>query len=932
MPSKVSLVKHLSKQDLEKAYETEKDSRVKERLYAILLLYEGKKVPDAASLVRRGISTIELWIRIWNQQGVGGLKTHFAGGPKPKLSKIEWDRIVEEIENKGMTIRDVAIYVNKTRRVNYTYKAVWRILRKERHLSYRKPHKANEKRPEDTEEISKKAMVNRAARESSPTLPEPVFVGRERELEELQRHLNSACEGKGSVVLVSGEAGAGKTRLLNEFVSAAKKKKEATLLTGRCVSNAADPYFPFIEAFNGYSKSSEESSHSQSKQQATQMGLNTSEHFDNDKYEVTAWLVNQNRSERSSIPEGLSPQVRKDLTFAVVTKSLVSLSEEKPVVLFIDDLHWADSASLSLLHYLARAVNSQRILVLAAFRSEELTADIEGRPHFLVEILRVLNREGLLKEIKLAGLNKSEISEIAENMLGGIVDPELVERLTVESQGNPFFVVESLRMLLKDRELYQEEGEWRLSVDTLGVPKKVKEIILRRLNVLNRNQRRTLNAASVIGEKFDAGLLAATLRQGSIDVLETLQVVSQSTALVCCEEGFFKFAHAMHREVIYEEIPEALRKGYHAEIAEIIERNSAGSKLFLSDIAYHYREAENKKRALKYALAAGQDAVIRFSNTEAVKHFTYVLRVVGEDKDFLVQRLSALEGLGDALSGNGMVNEAMGTFLALSSISSGVVRLRALRKALEASSFLGGTPSLTELVDRAEECSGADKLEYARVLRVRAQISLVRRFMPEVALKEAEEALQVFEDEASLPDLAYVLITLGATYGSLGQIENGIAAILRSLALLRELEDSRGQAEAHIIAGEYCFAGLANEMLAMFVAASKICDKIADTYRLAYSYSDLGWANEYAGKVSEALPLTLKALSFAGKTDSNLVKGMIFGSLVRQYTFLGDDELAEAYFKRMVALPEEVLSNMIIGDFSKAVYFAGRGRWDESTE
>ena len=242
-------------------------------------------------------------------------------------------------------------------------------------------------------------------------------------------------------------------------------------------------------------------------------------------------------------------------------------------------------------------------------------------------------------------------------------------------------------MLLKDRELYQEEGEWRLSVDTLGVPKKVKEIILRRLNALNLDQRRTLNAASVIGEKFDTDLVAAALRQGNIDVLETLHAISQSTALVFCKEDFFKFAHAMYREVIYEEIPEALRKGYHSEIAEIIEKTSDSSKLPLGDLAHHYREAGNEEKAIKYALTAGQDAVARFSNTEAINHFTYVLRVVGEDPDFRVQRLSALEGLGDALIGNGMVNEAMNTFSTLSSLGSGVVRLRALRKSLEASSF-----------------------------------------------------------------------------------------------------------------------------------------------------------------------------------------------------------------------------------------------------
>jgi transposase len=157
MPSKPSLVNHLSKDQLEEAYKSEKDARVKERLLAIILLYEGKKVPEAAALVRRCISTIELWISNWNRNGLEGLKTHFTGGPKPKVSTAEWDRIVAEIENKGMTINDVAQYVKDTRGACYTYKWVWDVLRRKRHLRYGKPYKINEKRPEDAEAILKKA-------------------------------------------------------------------------------------------------------------------------------------------------------------------------------------------------------------------------------------------------------------------------------------------------------------------------------------------------------------------------------------------------------------------------------------------------------------------------------------------------------------------------------------------------------------------------------------------------------------------------------------------------------------------------------------------------------------------------------------------------------------------------------------------------------
>jgi transposase len=156
MPRKLNLVKHVTKEDLEGRYRREKGTRVKERLQAILLLYEGKKTTDVASTVRRSRSTVENWISAWNGHGVDGLVPNFTGGPKPRMERSEWDSIVKEIEGKGMTLRDVKVYVKDTRGVHYTYATVWKALRKERKVRYGKAYKMNAKRPPDAEEILKK--------------------------------------------------------------------------------------------------------------------------------------------------------------------------------------------------------------------------------------------------------------------------------------------------------------------------------------------------------------------------------------------------------------------------------------------------------------------------------------------------------------------------------------------------------------------------------------------------------------------------------------------------------------------------------------------------------------------------------------------------------------------------------------------------------
>ena len=137
--------------------------------------------------------------------------------------------------------------------------------------------------------------------------------------------------------------------------------------------------------------------------------------------------------------------------------------------------------------------------------------------------------------------------------------------------------------------------------------------------------------ASVIGDVFDPELLGAVLNLDSLQVLETLNTISQFNSLVCSEDRFFRFDHAKSREVLYEEIRPPLRRGYHGRIAEIIEGNNQKFKeLSVSDLAYHYVQAGNKEKSVKYSLLAGQEALTKFSNSEAIKHFTYVLQTISE--------------------------------------------------------------------------------------------------------------------------------------------------------------------------------------------------------------------------------------------------------------------------------------------------------------
>ena len=770
-------------------------------------------------------------------------------------------------------------------------------------------------------------------------LIEPTLVGRKQELEKLNEYLSSAFDGKGKTVFVSGTAGSGKSRLVNEFLESIPEKK-ITILSGWCLSNAAIPYFPFIEAFDAYY-----SAYTVKEDNLERNNPKLYEDFGkypvySEELTIRDWLRGPKGSKNLK-SETHNPQIWKDLTFAVVTKALLAISSRKPTVVFVEDLHWADSASLSLIHYLTRAIASARVLFLATFRSEELNADSEGHPHPLVEVLRLMGRENLYNEIKLPDLSQDSVNNIAENMIGGKLDPEFAEKLSGESQGNPLFVVESLRMLSEHGSLVQENNRWFLSIDELGIPNKIRDVILRRLGTLKSSQRRVLDVASVIGEKFDVNLVAAVLNQDTLDVLETLNTISKATSLVCCQGECYKFDHAKSRETLYEEIPLPLKRAYHSRIAQKMESAGKDTKeLTVSNLAYHYVQSGNILKALKYSLEAGEDALARFSNTEAIKHFKYTLDTVSDAPEFANERTVAREGLGDSFFAKGLFEEALKAFELLgNSAESGIVRLRALRKAIVASRWRGDLLHSLELARKASEYASFDRLEYARVLMNKGWASCLRGNAKE-GLADFEDSLGVFEEEYSLADAACVL-TQAAFFGATlyeFQIEKSLRMGLRAIAIYEDLKDLRGQVEAYYFVGTVFYnCLLTDEAVQTYNKAIKLGEKIADYNHLAWLYLYLGLLFESIGSFEEASSMTAKGLEFAEKTDSFYVQSGLYANFVRHFAMLGDLTRAEEYNLKLNRLMQDVERAgsklaIALGKRTEAVFFAAKNQYEDANE
>jgi tetratricopeptide (TPR) repeat protein len=749
-------------------------------------------------------------------------------------------------------------------------------------------------------------------------LVDPVLVGREEELGELQDSLESVLLGKGKTIFISGKAGSGKTRLTNEFLKIIRKR-DITMLFGWCLSNTKLPYFPFIEAFS-------------SDIMGREGGMILSQPLG-----MKSWLSESYHVEKSNKSRTIIPQVWKDQAFTAVTRELLYLSSVKPLILVLEDMHWADSASLALLHYISRAILNEKILILATFRSEELGRDTTGRLHSLAETLNLIGREGLFREIQLANLDKDCVRGIAESMLGGKVSQELVEKLMKESQGNPLFIVEFLRMLSEHGSLIRKKGQWWFSVEKLGMPSKVKEVIMRRIGALRPDQRRVLDVASVIGDKFNPDLIAGVLSKDCLEILEVLDGILRATSLVRVQENNYMFDHPKFREVLYGEISSPLKQGYHERVAEQIENAKKDSKeISFSKLAYHYAQAGNQEKSVKNSLWAGQEALARFSNTEAIKHFKYVLELVANLDGLTVERNIAWEGLGDAYYANCMFEEAVKTFERLAKSETGTIRLRAYRKAMDAAWFKGPPSRMLQLVEKAEKYAALDRLERARVLRNkgRAYFSLGDF---KAALRAHEEGLRISKEEYSLPDMARNLAMTGGQRIMCGHdVKKGFGEIQRAISLLQELGNTRVELIARVNRNLFLHAvGLFQELDDEFNNMLNIGEKIGDFHSLTETSILMSEQFENLGNFEDAIALSLKALEYSHKTDIESLQHRIYAILTRQYARIGNLKKANHYFDILMKIPTKKLSYPTIAPWvtlAEAVLFAAKSQWKEANQ
>lgn len=508
---------------------------------------------------------------------------------------------------------------------------------------------------------------------------ESAFVGRGGELETLAASWAEAQAGRRRLALVAGEPGIGKTRLMSELALLAQR--EGTVLYAGCQEEALVSYQPFVEALRHYARSADVD------WSRIALGAGAGE---------LALLVPELAAalpEEAAAPAA-DPETRRYLLFEAVSTLLTEVSQRAPLLLVLDDLHWADRATLHLLRHTIRSSQEGSLLIVGAYRDAEI-----GPEHPLADLLADLRRDRLFDRVSLDGLDERGVSELIALHAGHAAPAALVGTVHEHTEGNPFFVEEVMRHLIETGVLFERGGRWTsaLTADEIGVPEGVRDVLGGRLGRLSEPCRGALAAAAVLGREFRFETLLAMDVADEEALIAALEEAVEAQLVVEASGGATHgFTHALVREALYGGLSGPRRQRMHARAAAALEATAGEPPI--AALAVQYRmagPAGDAEKAVAYSVQAGGEAAGVSAWEEAAAHWEGALAVMAAVDGRERERAELDLVLGDLL---GVAGDVGGQIACLEEALALFEGLGDVERTAQAHSRLGSAYSLIDSI------------------------------------------------------------------------------------------------------------------------------------------------------------------------------------------------------------------------------------------
>jgi DNA-binding SARP family transcriptional activator len=702
----------------------------------------------------------------------------------------------------------------------------------------------------------------RPAGEPAAQAARGAFVGRERELAQLMDGLDEACAGHGRLILLVGEPGIGKSRLAEVLIAEAKARG-TRVLVGRCwEAGGAPAYWPWVQSLRAHVRETDDST------LRSQLGAGAAE---------LAQIIPDLRARFPDLPEplGLESEGARFRLFDATAEFLRTVAESRPLVLVLDDLHAADAPSLLLLRFLARELGSTRILLVGAYRDVDPTP---GQP--LTEMLVEVAREPVTRRVELSGLSARDVAQYVELTASEIASSELVAGLHAETEGNPLFVGEIVRLLSVEGVPSESATEGRLAI-----PQSIRDVIARRLTHLSAECNRMLVLASVIGREFAIDMLARMAATSEDDLLDILD--GALTARVVAElpdgTGRLRFAHVLIRDTLYDDLTPTRRVRLHrlaVEALEALHGDEPGPHL--AQLAYHSLAGRDRDKGVRYAWRAGDRALALVAYEEAARLYRMALEALELARPLDEQaRCELLLAIGAAEVRAGELESAKEAFLDAATIAR---RLGSRRELARAAAGYGGQfmwgraagdDRLIPLLEEGIAALADEDVELRARLLARLSGALRDEHSRDRRDRLSQEAVQLARRAEDPAALAYALDGRLAAISAPDTLDDCLALVRE----LREVAERLGDPERVAGALDHrrtaqLMAGDLRDAEATLETEGALFHRLRQPAQLWQIYSARGMFAVAAGRLAEAEELIPQTFAFGRRVLPDMAIGV----------------------------------------------------------
>ncbi|HSE98636.1 MAG TPA: protein kinase, partial [Blastocatellia bacterium] len=484
----------------------------------------------------------------------------------------------------------------------------------------------NDLRNDSTEHLTTSAAIELRTLEGESES----FVGREPEIKELDGLLRQAIDGHGRIVFITGESGIGKTAIVNEFIRRSRRQYPGLVFArGRCVEQygTGEAYLPFLDAISGL---------------LTSYGGERNAGLL--RTHAPTWCLQLPAVFMSSgVWEDLQQEAvgaAKDRMLREMGDALGAMAVNPPMVLILEDLHWADPSSIDLLRHLCQRIGDRRLLIMGTFRPEVLELNEHPLKMYRLEMMA----HKLCKEISLSSLEQEHVSSYLNSRFAPNAFPrELFSLIQRKTEGHPLFTMSLIQYLVDRGDIAKMNDRWLLarplSEMDLDVPENVRSMIRKKIESLDDEDRRALQYASVEGEEFLSTVVAHLLGIDDLDLEERLVLIDKVHRLIVTrgEEELpdgslatrYRFAHALYQNVLYGDLVTKRRILLHRQIGErLVAHYGKLSFRIASQLAVHFERGRDFSRAVEFLIHAGDNASRLYAGAEAAEHYSHALRLV----------------------------------------------------------------------------------------------------------------------------------------------------------------------------------------------------------------------------------------------------------------------------------------------------------------